>query len=83
MKEDLAMNANELNMIDVAWTCAPDVHEERHTMPGASDPRVILLRQGGGLRRQVVLSTVTAAFASVCCCRRSARPMASRSARPR
>jgi hypothetical protein len=21
MKEDLAMNSNELNMIDVAWTC--------------------------------------------------------------
>ena len=35
-------------------------------MPGATDPTVILLRQGGGLRRQLTLSTVTAAFVSVC-----------------
>lgn len=53
-------------VLDVAWRCAPDVHEERHTMPGASDPRVILLHQGGGLRRQVTLTTVTAALVSVC-----------------
>ncbi len=53
-------------VLDVAWTCAPDVHEERHTMPGAPDPTVILLRQGGGLRRQLTLSTVTAGFVSVC-----------------
>ena len=44
----------------------PDVHEERHTMPGAADPSVIVLRQGGGLRRHLTLTTVTAAFASVC-----------------
>ncbi|MFQ6172216.1 methyltransferase [Oryzobacter sp. R7] len=53
-------------LLDTAWRCAPDVHEERHTMPGAADPSVILLRQGGGLRRQLTLTTVTAAFASVC-----------------
>ena len=35
-------------------------------MPGATDPRVILLHQGGGLRRQVTLTTVTAALVSVC-----------------
>ncbi len=53
-------------VLDTAWACAPDVHEERHTMPGAVDPTAIVLRQGGGLRRHLTLSTVTAAFASVC-----------------
>ena len=53
-------------VLDTAWTCAPDVHEERHSMPGADDPVAIVLRQGGGLRRQLALTTVTAAFSSVC-----------------
>ncbi|MDF3044443.1 MAG: methyltransferase [Ornithinibacter sp.] len=53
-------------VLEVPWWCAADVHEERHTVPGAADPSVILLRQGGGLRRNLALSTVTAAFASVC-----------------
>jgi methylase of polypeptide subunit release factors len=53
-------------VLDTAWTCAPDVHEERHSMPGAADPVAIVLRQGGGLRRQLALGTVTAAFSSVC-----------------
>ena len=52
-------------VLDTAWGCAPDVHEERHTMPGAADPSVIVLRQGGGLRRHLSLSTVTAALVSV------------------
>ena len=52
-------------VLDIAWRCAPDVHEERHTMPGALDPTAIVLRQGGGLRRHLTLTTVTAAFASV------------------
>jgi len=53
-------------VLDIAWRCAPDVHEERHTVPGALDPTAIVLRQGGGLRVHLTLSTVTAAFASVC-----------------
>jgi hypothetical protein len=61
----LAENGDDA-VLDVAWACAPDVHEERHRMPGATDPNVIVLRQGGGLRRHLTLSTVTAAFASVC-----------------
>jgi methylase of polypeptide subunit release factors len=52
-------------ILGTAWRCGPDVHEERHTMPGAADPTVIILRQGGGLRRHVAMSTVTAAYASV------------------
>ena len=52
-------------VLDVAWRCGPDVHEERHTMPGAADPTAILLRQGGGLRRHLTMTTVTAAYVSV------------------
>ena len=52
-------------VLDAGWRCGPDVHEERHTMPGAADPTVIILRQGGGLRRHLTMTTVTAAFASV------------------
>jgi methylase of polypeptide subunit release factors len=36
---------------------APDVTEERHLMPGAEEPTVILLRQGGGAGRVVQAST--------------------------
>ncbi len=53
-------------VLDTAWRCAEDVDVEQHTVPGAADPTVILLRQGGGLRRQLALSTVTAAYVSVC-----------------
>lgn len=48
------------------WQVGEDVHVETHTMPGATDPRVILLHQGSGLRRQLTMSTVTAAYVSVC-----------------
>ena len=44
---------------------APDVTEERHFVPGASEPTVILLRQGGGLGRTVQASTAVAALAGV------------------
>jgi methylase of polypeptide subunit release factors len=63
-------------VLDRAWRCAPDVHEERHTMPGASDPSAIVLRQGGGLRRHLPLSTVTSAYTSVCDGELSARAAA-------
>ncbi|HYN30081.1 MAG TPA: methyltransferase [Dermatophilaceae bacterium] len=53
-------------VLDTAWHTAPDVHQERHLLPGATDPSVIVLRQGGGLRRHLPLTTVTAAYASVC-----------------
>jgi len=58
--------ASDSDVLRETWRCAADVHEERHTMPGASDPSAIILRQGGGLRRHLSLSTVTAAFVSVC-----------------
>jgi hypothetical protein len=53
-------------LLDVAWTCAPDVTEERHGRPGAVDPDVIQLRQGGGLGRTVRLDTVGAGLLGVC-----------------
>jgi methylase of polypeptide subunit release factors len=53
-------------LLDVAWSCAPDVVEERHTRPGATDPDVIQLRQGGGLGRTHRLDTVAAGLVGVC-----------------
>ena len=53
-------------LLDVAWSCAPDVTEERHARPGAADPSVIRLRQGGGLGLTVPLDTVGAALVGVC-----------------
>ena len=53
------------DLLDVAWSCAPDVTEERHGRPGADDPSVILLRQGGGLGRVVRAGTLLAAYAGV------------------
>ena len=44
---------------------APDVTEERHLVPGAAEPTVILLRQGGGLGRTVRASTAVAALVGV------------------
>jgi methylase of polypeptide subunit release factors len=53
------------DVLDVAWSCAPDVTEERHARPGAADPAVILVRQGGGLRRVVRAGTLLAAYLGV------------------
>ncbi len=53
-------------ILETRWVAGPDVHEERHTLPGAADPTRIRWQQGGGLRRTVDLTTVTAAYASVC-----------------
>ena len=44
---------------------ASDVTEERHLIPGAAEPTVILLRQGGGLGRALQASTAVAALAGV------------------
>lgn len=53
-------------VLDIAWRVAPDVTEQRHSMPGAADPSVILLTQGGGLRTSHRLDTATAALVGVC-----------------
>ena len=41
---------------------APDVTEERHHLPGAEDPTVVLLRQGGGYGRTRRVGTEEAAL---------------------
>ena len=52
-------------LLDTAWRCADDVTTETHAAPGATDPHVIVLRQGGGLARSIRLDTVDAALVSV------------------
>ncbi|WP_449343039.1 DUF7059 domain-containing protein [Terrabacter terrigena] len=52
-------------VLDVAWSCAPDVTEERHGVPGVEDPSVILVRQGGGLGRVLRAGTLLAAYLGV------------------
>lgn len=47
-------------------TVAPDVTEERHHLPGAADPTVVLLRQGGGYGRVRRVGTEVAAFVGAC-----------------
>ena len=44
---------------------APDVTEERHLRPGASEPDVILIRQGGGFGRVIEADTALAALVGV------------------
>lgn len=56
----------EAHLLQTRWRTAPDVTEERHGLPGADDPNVILLRQGGGLRRAIPMNTALTAFVSVC-----------------
>ena len=50
---------------DLRPLLAPEVTEERHLIPGAAEPTVILLRQGGGLGRTLQASTAVAALAGV------------------
>ena len=50
---------------DLCPLLASDVTEERHLIPGAAEPTVILLRQGGGLGRTLQASTAVAALAGV------------------
>ncbi|MEO6998801.1 MAG: methyltransferase [Terracoccus sp.] len=53
------------DVLAVAWSCAPDVTEERYGRPGAEHPNVIRFRQGGGLQREVRADTVLAAYLGV------------------
>ena len=45
---------------------APDVTEERHYWPGATDPTVMTLRQGAGFGRSMPLDTGLAALVGAC-----------------
>ena len=46
---------------EVALTRASDVREERHYVPGSSDPELLILHQGGGLSRSVPVSSSVSA----------------------
>ena len=64
VREQLAGLDDEA-VADLHPLLAPDVTEERHLIPGAAEPTVILLRQGGGLGRTLQASTAVAALAGV------------------
>ncbi|GAB2590628.1 DUF7059 domain-containing protein [Microlunatus antarcticus] len=53
-------------VLDTAWTLAPDVVEETFGAPGADDPSSIVLRQQRGLRRAVALDTAAAGVLGAC-----------------
>nr|WP_134774694.1 methyltransferase [Ornithinimicrobium flavum] len=57
---------SEDELLEVAWSVADDVTEERVGRPGAPDPQVIQLRQGGGLGRVVRLDTLGAGLVGAC-----------------
>ncbi len=57
----LAANDDEA-LLAASLQVAADVTEERHHLPGAEDPSVILLRQGGGAGRVVQANTALAGF---------------------
>lgn len=63
---DLLAETGDDALLDLAPTVAPDVTEERHYLPGATDPTVILLRQGGGFARVVRADTLLAAVVGAC-----------------
>lgn len=50
-----------LELWDTALTRASDVREERHYVPGSSDPELLILHQGGGLGRSVPVSSSVSA----------------------
>ena len=62
---ELLAGLDDEAVADLHPLLAPDVTEERHLIPGAAEPTVILLRQGGGLGRTLRASTAVAALAGV------------------
>lgn len=63
--DDLARTGDE-DLRHWHLTVPGDVTEERYYRPGASDPSLILLRQGGGFARAVHVDTLTAAVMGAC-----------------
>ena len=59
VRDDAALAAERL-------VVSADVTEERYLVPGASDPSVVLLRQGGGFGRAVRAGTALAGFVGAC-----------------
>lgn len=63
---DLLAGTDDDALLDRALTVAGDVTEERHLVPGAVDPSVVLLRQGGGFGRVVRAGTALAGLVGAC-----------------
>lgn len=56
----------DATLADERLVVAGDVSEERFYTPGASDPSVVILRQGGGTGRAIHASTSLAALVGAC-----------------
>ena len=63
---DWVANRDDPALLAAALRVAGDVTEERHHLPGADDPTVILLRQGGGAGRVVQASSALAGLVGAC-----------------
>lgn len=56
----------DASLADARLVVAGDVSEERFYTPGASDPSVVVVRQGGGTGRAIHASTSLAALVGAC-----------------
>ena len=63
---DSLVALGDRDLADRRLVVAPDVTEERHLTPGASDPTVVLLRQGDGFGRTVRAGTALAGLVGAC-----------------
>lgn len=63
---DWSVAHDDLALADARLTVAADVTEERHLRPGASDPTLVLLRQGDGFGRTVQAGTALAGLVGAC-----------------
>ncbi|SJM67279.1 methyltransferase [Gulosibacter sp. 10] len=64
--DDWLRERSDEDLADETFVVAPDVTDERWTIPGDPDPKAMLLRQGGGFRRTFPETTELASFVSVC-----------------
>ncbi len=64
--QDWLARHDDAAVLAARLSVAGDVTEERHYLPGAEDPSVILLRQGGGAGRVVQASTGLAGLVGAC-----------------
>ncbi len=66
LAHDWLVRHDDQALLRTAFQVAGDVTDERHHLPGAEHPSVILLRQGGGGGRTIRASTALAGFAGAC-----------------
>ena len=66
VKRALATLAAPVGLWDLHPVRASDVREERHYVPGAEDPELIVLHQGGAMGRSLRVGSATAALVGAC-----------------